>query len=235
LGISRFPGLDQLIPVSHRSGQPTSSLQPTPEGYRLRLACPCGAVFERRVRPEEAADHLVRSGLLPAPKVTVKCTHGRDELLAALGDSRECVPGVSHSVRSMTVLASAVFLMTLFGSGLVGGEQPGATAKEDEVFSLEPVTVTAPWPLIPPQYKDIRKPPYPEAARLRELEGTVLLLLKVRPDGSVGERKIHKPSGTPLLDDAAVKAARHGTFIPARRGPRPVEAWVEVPVKFELK
>ncbi|MFQ5899488.1 MAG: energy transducer TonB [Candidatus Methylomirabilia bacterium] len=103
------------------------------------------------------------------------------------------------------------------------------------MFSLEPVTVTARSPVIPPRYKDVTKPAYPEAARVREQEGTVVLLVKVRPDGSVGEVKIRQTSEERLLDQAAVSAAWKWAFIPARRGPKSVEAWVEVSVKFELE
>jgi hypothetical protein len=31
----------------------------TPNGYRLRVACPCGVTFERWITPEEAARDLV--------------------------------------------------------------------------------------------------------------------------------------------------------------------------------
>lgn len=41
-------------------------------------------------------------------------------------------------------------------------------------------------------------------------------------------------SGSPVLDEAGLKAVAGWTFVPARRGPRAVDAWVEVPVKFAL-
>jgi hypothetical protein len=31
---------------------------PTPNGYRLEVACPCGVTFERWVTPEDAAMNL---------------------------------------------------------------------------------------------------------------------------------------------------------------------------------
>jgi len=72
-------------------------------------------------------------------------------------------------------------------------------------------------------------------ARHRGWEGTVVLLLQVRADGTVGEVKIREGSGKPILDEAAANAAKHWTFIPATRGPKSVEAWLRVPVKFELR
>ncbi len=37
---------------------------PTPTGYRVWIACPCGASFERCVTPEDADSDLLRSALL---------------------------------------------------------------------------------------------------------------------------------------------------------------------------
>lgn len=132
----------------------------------------------------------------------------------------------------------SVFIIVLVGlleSATAQAQTPGATPKGEEVFSVDPVVVTAPWPLVPPQLKNISKPPYPEPARAREQQGTVLLLLKVRPDGKVAEVKVQETSGYGILDEAAATAAWNWTFVPATQGPKHVEAWVQVPVKFELK
>jgi hypothetical protein len=32
--------------------------EPTPNGYRLWIACPCGLTFERWITPQEAGDDL---------------------------------------------------------------------------------------------------------------------------------------------------------------------------------
>jgi protein TonB len=50
----------------------------------------------------------------------------------------------------------------------------------------------------------------------------------------VGEVKVRKSSGNQVLDEAATSGARAWTFVPARRGPNSIEAWVEVPVEFKL-
>lgn len=128
--------------------------------------------------------------------------------------------------------------LLLLGAGApLCAQEPGrgAPPSGEYVFSLESVVVTAPWPVIPPQYKEIARPSYPEPARRREQEGTVILLLRVGVDGHVEEAQLHQSSGHRLLDEAALEAARAWTFVPARQGPRPVEAWVHVPVRFELK
>jgi protein TonB len=99
---------------------------------------------------------------------------------------------------------------------------------------MAPIEVTSPWVVVPPSVKNAPKPPYPEIARRRDEQGNVLLLLRVRADGAVGEVKVRKSSGNPALDEAAASGARTWTFVPARRGPTPIEAWVEVPVEFKL-
>ncbi|MGA9875411.1 MAG: energy transducer TonB, partial [Solirubrobacteraceae bacterium] len=77
-------------------------------------------------------------------------------------------------------------------------------------------------------------PKYPlESRRLRE-QGSVLLRVEVSPAGSALEVLIEHTSGWRLLDDAAVAAVKRWRFVPARRGEDPIEAWVLVPVDFEL-
>lgn len=105
---------------------------------------------------------------------------------------------------------------------------------QDEVIRLPPVEVRASYPLVPAQYRDTPLPPYPAAAREQRLEGLVLLDVHVRADGRVGEARLKRTSGSPLLDAAALETVARWTFLPAQRGPRAVESWVEVPVKFSL-
>jgi len=109
-----------------------------------------------------------------------------------------------------------------------------AAAQEEEPVRLPPVEVRAPYPLVPPRYRSTPLPPYPAAAREQGIEGTVLLDVLVLADGRVGEARVRQSSGSPALDAAALEAVRRWTFTPARRGPEPVDAWVEVPVKFSL-
>ena len=58
-----------------------------------------------------------------------------------------------------------------------------------------------------PRYQDNPLPPYPERARRRQLEGTVVLEAWIGEQGKVGELVIHASSGHRLLDEAALKAA----------------------------
>jgi protein TonB len=83
---------------------------------------------------------------------------------------------------------------------------------------------------------DLNPPPvYPWVARRRHYQGTVLLDVRVTAKGIVAEVKVARSSGYPVLDRSALKSVRRWRFEPARRGSRPVETWVQVPVRFELK
>jgi protein TonB len=86
-----------------------------------------------------------------------------------------------------------------------------------------------------PRYEVNPDPPYPETARRRGLEGTVLLSVLVRSNGTVGEVKLAKTSGHRLLDAAAMGTIRDWQFIPGRRGERPVQMEIRVPVRFQLE
>jgi protein TonB len=63
----------------------------------------------------------------------------------------------------------------------------------------------------------------------------VLLSVLVRADGSVAEAEVKHSSGSPLLDDSALRTVKESwRFLPARLDGVPVESWVEVPIRFVL-
>jgi len=79
-------------------------------------------------------------------------------------------------------------------------------------------------------------PVYPYAARQRRETGEVRLRVLVLANGTAGDVKIEKSSGSSSLDNAARDVVfKRWRFVPARRGDEAVEAWVIVPLLFELK
>ncbi|MGD9365703.1 MAG: energy transducer TonB [Desulfobacteraceae bacterium] len=83
---------------------------------------------------------------------------------------------------------------------------------------------------------DLNPPPkYPRAAYRRNYQGTVMLDVRVTVDGSAAEVRIAQSSGYAILDRCALNAVKRWRFSPARRGDRPFEMWVQVPVRFELQ
>jgi TonB family protein len=86
----------------------------------------------------------------------------------------------------------------------------------------------------PPRF--VHQPPakYPLLAKKLKLEGTVTLLLELLPDGTVGEVKVTRSSGHPLLDTAAQNAVRDWTHTSATQKTAPVTQWVKRQIAFKL-
>jgi protein TonB len=84
---------------------------------------------------------------------------------------------------------------------------------------------------LPVLVKDV-VPKYPELARGAMVEGSVLLRVLVGKDGRVLD--VHVDGSIPLLDAAAVEAARQWVFKPALSNNRPVAVWVARKVRFSL-
>ena len=94
--------------------------------------------------------------------------------------------------------------------------------------------------IVPPNfvaaYLNNPPPVYPYAAKLRRETGEVRLRVLVTVDGTAGDVKIEKSSGSSSLDQAARDIVfKRWRFVPAKRGDEAVEAWVIVPVVFELR
>ena len=63
-----YPELEQFVQAHRPWGELTFQASPlTPQGYMVRIACPCGVIFERWVLPQDAEGDLLRSGLLAFP------------------------------------------------------------------------------------------------------------------------------------------------------------------------
>jgi periplasmic protein TonB len=87
-----------------------------------------------------------------------------------------------------------------------------------------------------PQFRKPPRPPvYPRLSRARGESGTVLLRALVRGDGSIAHIQVRHSSGYERLDRAAVTAARGWEIEPYRRNQTALDAWVELPVHFELR
>ena len=78
-------------------------------------------------------------------------------------------------------------------------------------------------------------PSYPPLARRRGQSGTVRLRISIDASGGVDAVKVEGSSGYPLLDRAALRAARRWRFSPAQEGGRPVSTEILQPVEFRLR
>ncbi len=103
---------------------------------------------------------------------------------------------------------------------------PAAVSEPEETSLVAPV-VTAPVLLRPP------RPLYPPAARKFARSATVSLRLLVDVEGRVREVERVGPAAGLGFDTAAVNAARSTRWRPASEDGAPVEAWVELAIRFE--
>ena len=85
------------------------------------------------------------------------------------------------------------------------------------------------------RYLESMRPPYPKRAREMGWEGTVVLRVEVKPDGTVGAVSVHRTSGYLTLDEAALIAVKRWRFAPPTDGAFSFATVVDVPVRFDLK
>ena len=72
------------------------------------------------------------------------------------------------------------------------------------------------------------RPEYPVEARRRNLQGSGMFILRVRPDGTVSRVDVQDSTGAPLLDQTAIATYSKWRFKPGR-----VKA-VRIPVHFTM-
>ena len=87
------------------------------------------------------------------------------------------------------------------------------------------------------RWKEPRKlknvaPVYPEVAARAKVEGVVLLEVAIAPSGRVEDVRVLR--SIPLLDEAAVAAARQWLFSPTLLSGVPVHVAMTVSVRFSL-
>jgi periplasmic protein TonB len=80
-----------------------------------------------------------------------------------------------------------------------------------------------------------RRPSYPAEARELGIEGIAQIWIRVSPEGTVLEARVHKSSGYKILDDAALKWVRSDKYFPARLDNTPVEGADIQEVRFYLE
>ena len=111
-------------------------------------------------------------------------------------------------------------------AGGIPGGMPGGTGRA--LLSADQV------PFQPVAISEI-KPEYPPLARLRGIEGQVVLEAILATDGRI-EPDITVVQSIPPLDAAAITAVRRWRFRPARdRDGAPVRVTLRVPVRFVLR
>lgn len=86
----------------------------------------------------------------------------------------------------------------------------------------------------PPKWITKVTPEYPEAARRTGIEGTVVLEVEVKSDGSLGEIKVVEALGYGC-DEAAKEALKASKLAPVKRNGVAIDMWILIPYKFQLE
>ena len=109
---------------------------------------------------------------------------------------------------------------------------PAETPAEPTPAALGPA------PVVPPRAEAGQlsnpAPIYPSLSRRLREEGTVVLEILIKADGTVGEVKIKSSSGFKRLDETAAKAVSQWRYSPATQGDKKIDFWYEQPVEFYL-
>jgi protein TonB len=103
---------------------------------------------------------------------------------------------------------------------------PPPPPEEDEVFEFFAVSEK-------PVIKHKEEPKYPDLARKAGIEGIVVITVTIGKDGKVESASVFK--SLPMLDEAALAAAKKCVFSPAKQRDKFVRVKMNIPFHFKLK
>lgn len=90
--------------------------------------------------------------------------------------------------------------------------------------------------VLEPRFRETPRPPvYPPASVEFEEQGEAIIRALLDRAGNPREVRVWRSSGFSRLDRAAVTAVGGWRFQPAIQNGQPIEAWVQVPVRFNLR
>ncbi|HET9018557.1 MAG TPA: TonB family protein [Acetobacteraceae bacterium] len=116
--------------------------------------------------------------------------------------------------------------------------KPAPTPPRVAAPAAPPAPAPAALPIAPPSLPGgmaERCPPtYPRAARRGNVQGRVVMRVRVSADGRAVSAEVVASSGSPLLDRAAMEAVTTCRFVPATQGGHPVAFVYDVPYRFRL-
>ena len=102
--------------------------------------------------------------------------------------------------------------------------------KENKVYDLRKNTAG----IKKPGIKKYSQPEYPSNLRKRNIEGEVIISLRINKKGKSYDLEINKSSGYDSFDQAALNAVEDWEFEAAELGEDKVEVIVNIPIIFEL-
>jgi len=193
--------------------------------------------IERSAPPPPAAVRIVKIADLGVPPSLTNQTTAQVSVAAQVAPPSIGVPepvpdfqAPNLTMASQEEMAAALVPTDLsaLGSGVSDSlvvefdKNAGRSPAPDDFVAFEeaPVLISLPPPV------------YPDMARQAEVEGVVQVRMLVGKDGKVKDAIV--TDGVTMLNEAAVDAAKKAVFKPALQQHRPVEVWVQVPMRFTL-
>lgn len=118
-----------------------------------------------------------------------------------------------------------------------GQEDTKALPKSLEQSTETPLTdenIIVPFYALTEKPVEIKRvdPVYPSLAQKSKIEGTVVVKVLVGINGNV--EKVEVLKSHPLLDNAAIEAAKQFKFDPGKQNGKPVKTWISIPFNFKL-
>ncbi len=110
------------------------------------------------------------------------------------------------------------------------GEQ-NQNIKENKVYDLRKGNSDS---IKKPGIKNYQKPNYPSNLRKRNIEGQVIVTLRIDREGKIHDLRINESSGYESFDQAALNAVSNWEFKAAEKDNKKVEVIVNLPIKFKL-
>jgi protein TonB len=229
----------EIVFWAEPAGTQTPALEPPMEFAMVAPPSPLDAPPIENVPPppaEEAAPSIVEEApavveLPPPPRIKPPEAAPR----------RVARPAPTPPVERPPVVAPA----PAQDSAATGGTSPNPASAPSPVADaptqLASVSPPSGLPVSPPLITQarFRSPPAPPAYPRRAVdlgqEGEVVIRALVGVDGESREIRIFRSSGVALLDEAALRAVKRWAFEAAQINGRAIEAWVEVPVRFQLR
>lgn len=139
---------------------------------------------------------------------------------------------VPVAARVTAIAPAALDVAAKLPSAAVPATAPAAEAPGDALAALPSPAAEV---FVPPAFRFRQEPAYPERARRAGVEGTAGVRIMLSADGSVRAVELTRSSGSRLLDEAALAAARASTFAPATRSRVSVASEAVASYRFELR
>jgi protein TonB len=112
---------------------------------------------------------------------------------------------------------------------------PPSAAREERTFepAFTPMTVR-PTLTNAAVVTDVLLAEYPVLLRDAGIGGTPIVWIHIATTGEVDDARVFESSGFEALDQAAINVARAMRFTPAMNGDAVTDAWVQIPIRFQV-